>query len=102
MSKTLKWTLIILGIVVVVLVAMKMGGAFGKDEGTKVTAEKAAKRTIIETVNASGKIFPEIEVKVSSDISGEIVQLNVKEGDTVRKGQVMANVYADIYTSQRD
>jgi len=102
MSKTLKWILIILGIVVVLLVVAKAGGAFGKDEGTKVTAEKAAMRTITETVNASGKIFPEIEVKVSSDISGEIVQLNVKEGDTVRKGQVLANVYADIYTSQRD
>lgn len=102
MSKTLKWVLIILAIVIVLLIAMKMGGAFGKDEGTKVTAEKAANRTITETVNASGKIFPEIEVKVSSDISGEIVQLNVKEGDTVRKGQVLANVYADIYTSQRD
>ena len=102
MSKTLKWILIILGIVVVLLIVAKAGGAFGKDEGTKVTAEKAAMRTITETVNASGKIFPEIEVKVSSDISGEIVQLNVKEGDTVRKGQVLANVYADIYTSQRD
>lgn len=102
MSKTLKWILIILGIVIVLLVVAKAGGAFGKDEGTKITAEKAANRTITETVNASGKIFPEIEVKVSSDISGEIVQLNVKEGDTVRKGQVLANVYADIYTSQRD
>jgi len=102
MSKTLKWILIILGIIIVGLVLAKAAGAFGKDEGTKVTAEKAANRTIIETVNASGKIFPEIEVKVSSDISGEIVQLNVKEGDTVRKGQVLANVYADIYASQRD
>lgn len=102
MSKTLKWILIILGIVIVLLIVLKATGAFGKDEGTKVTAEKAAMRTITETVNASGKIFPEIEVKVSSDISGEIVQLNVKEGDTVHKGQVLANVYADIYTSQRD
>lgn len=102
MSKTLKWILIILGIVIVLLIVLKATGAFGKDEGTRVTAEKAAMRTITETVNASGKIFPEIEVKVSSDISGEIVQLNVKEGDTVHKGQVLANVYADIYTSQRD
>lgn len=102
MSKTLKWILIITGIVVVLLVAAKFAGLFGKDEGTNVTAEKAVKRTITETVNASGKIFPEIEVKVSSDISGEIVELNVKEGDTVRKGQVLAKVYADIYASQRD
>jgi len=102
MSKTLKWILIILGIVIVLLVVAKAGGLFGKDEGTPVTAEKAMKRTLTETVNASGKIFPEIEVKVSSDISGEIVELDVKEGDTVRKGQVLAKVYADIYASQRD
>jgi HlyD family secretion protein len=102
MSKTLKWILIILGVVIVLLIVLKSAGAFGKDEGTPVTAEKATKRTLTETVNASGKIFPEIEVKVASDISGEIVELNVKEGDTVKKGQVLAKVYADIYTSQRD
>ncbi|HLL43767.1 MAG TPA: efflux RND transporter periplasmic adaptor subunit, partial [Segetibacter sp.] len=56
----------------------------------------------IETVNASGKVYPEVEVKVSPDISGEIVELNVSEGDSVRKGQVLARIYADIYNSQRD
>jgi HlyD family secretion protein len=59
-------------------------------------------RTIIETVNASGKVYPEIEVKVSPDISGEIVELNVNEGDSVTKGQVLARIYADIYSTQRD
>lgn len=102
MSKSLKWIIGILIAVVVLLVVLKATGALGKDEGTKVTAEKAATRTIIETVNASGKVYPEIEVKVSPDISGEITELNVKEGDTVRKGQVLARIYADIYTSQRD
>lgn len=102
MSKSLKWIIGILIVVVVLLVVLKATGALGKDEGTKVTAEKAATRTIIETVNASGKVYPEIEVKVSPDISGEITELNVKEGDTVRKGQVLARIYADIYTSQRD
>ncbi len=78
--------------------------AFGKkeDKGIKVTVETAAVRTIIETVNASGKIFPEVEVKVSPDISGEVVELNIAEGDTVRRGQVLARIYADIYASQRD
>ena len=102
MSKSLKWIIGILAAVVVVLIVLKATGALGKDEGTKVTAEKAATHTIIETVNASGKIYPEIEVKVSPDISGEITELNVKEGDTVHKGQVLARIYADIYTSQRD
>jgi HlyD family secretion protein len=53
-------------------------------------------------VNASGKIYPEIEVKISPDISGEITELNVQEGDSVRRGQVLARIYADIYSSQRD
>ncbi len=72
------------------------------DDGIKVTVENAAKRTVIETVNASGKVYPEVEVKVSPDISGEITELTVQEGDSVRKGQVLARIYADIYSSQRD
>src|SRR5487761_2270248 len=102
MSKKLKWIIGILVLVVVLLVVLSKAGVFGKDKGIKVTAEKSAIRTITETVNASGKIYPVVEVKVSSDISGQIVALNVEEGDTVKKGEVLANVYADIYASQRD
>ena len=89
-------------LLIVLLVIAQKSGAFGKDEGTKVTAEKVQKRTIIETVTASGKVYPEIEVKVSPDISGEITDLTVAEGDSVRKGQVLARIYADIYATQRD
>lgn len=102
MSKSLKWTLISLGILVVLLVVLSKTGAFGKEEGIKVTAEKVQKRTITEIVNASGKIYPEIEVKVSPDISGEITELTVQEGDSVKKGQVLARIYADIYNIQRN
>jgi HlyD family secretion protein len=84
------------------LFALKQGGVIGKEEGTKVTAEKVQTRTIIETVNASGKVYPEIEVKVSSDISGEITELTVEEGDSVSKGQMLARIFADIYLTQRD
>jgi HlyD family secretion protein len=89
------------GALIAILVGIKLL-AGPKDSGTKVTAEKAARRTIVETVNASGKVYPEIEVKISPDISGEITELNVQEGDSVRKGQVLARIYADIYSSQRD
>lgn len=102
MSKSLKWILISVGILLVLMVALSKSGAFGKDEGLKVTAEKVQKRTIIEVVNASGKIYPEIEVKISPDISGEITELNVQEGDSVKKGQVLARIYADIYNIQRN
>jgi len=100
MSKTVKWILISLGILLVLLVVLKVAGVFGKDEGTKVTAEKVQRRTITEFVNASGKIYPEVEVKVSPDISGEITELTVQEGDSVKKGQVVARIYADIYAIQ--
>jgi len=102
MNKKLVWTMVSLLLVIILLVILKKAGAFGKDEGIKVTAEKVIKRSITETVTASGKIYPEIEVKMSPDISGEIVELTVQEGDSVKKGQELAKIYADIYTTQRN
>lgn len=101
MSKTVKWLLFGLLALIVLLVVYKMV-AGNKDEGVKVSTEKASRRTIIETVNASGKIYPEVEVKISPDISGEIVELNVEEGDSVQRGQILARIFADIYALQRD
>jgi HlyD family secretion protein len=101
MNKTVKWILIGVGAIAVLLVAGKLLGNSSNKE-VKVTVEKAGKRTIVETVNASGKVYPEIEVKVSPDVSGEIVELTVEEGDSVKRGQVLARIYADIYSSQRD
>ena len=101
MNKTLKWILIGVGILIVVMVIGKMMSG-GDKGGTKVSTEKVSKRTIVETVNASGKIFPEVEVKISPDVAGQITELNVEEGDSVKKGQVLARIYADIYALQRD
>lgn len=70
-----------------------------KPKGTAVTLADAEKRTIRETVSASGKIFPETEVKISSDVSGEIVELYVKEGDSVVVGQILAKIDPDTYMS---
>jgi HlyD family secretion protein len=100
MNKKLKWTLIILGILALVFIIVKV--ATGGDKAVKVATEKAVKKTIIETVNASGKVYPEVEVKISPDISGEITELNVEEGDSVKKGELLARIYADIYALQRD
>ncbi len=101
MKKKTKWILIALALLVVVLIVLSKVGAFGKEEGIKVTAEKAQKRNITEIVNASGKVYPEVEVKVSPDISGEITELTVQEGDTVKRGQILARIYADAYNIQR-
>jgi HlyD family secretion protein len=91
----------LLGILVLYLLLKGMG-VVGKEEGLKVATDKAARKDIVEVVAASGKIYPEVEVKVSSDVSGEITDLLVLEGDSVKKGQVLARIYADIYGSMVD
>ena len=102
MKRKVLW--IVLGLIgiIVLLVVLKSAGVIGKEEAVKVSTEKVSRRTISETVTASGKVYPEIEVKVSPDVSGEIVDLLVVEGDSIRKGQVLARIYGDIYTTQRD
>jgi HlyD family secretion protein len=100
-KKSRKWIWITLIALAVILIAAKVFGG-GKDKGEKVSIEKVAKRTVIETVTASGQIYPEVEVKISPDISGEIVELNVEEGDSVQKGKVLARIFADLYALQRD
>lgn len=101
MSKRWQKILIISGAVLalVFLIVVNMNKGKGALE---VTAEKAASRSITETVTASGQIYPEYEVKISPDISGEVTELTVAEGDSVTKGQVLARVYADVYALQRD
>lgn len=73
--------------------------AKNKPKGEKVTTETVQRRTIRETVAASGKVFPEIEVKISSDVSGEVVELLVQEGDSVSKGQLLCRINPDTYVS---
>lgn len=102
MSKKTKWVLIASVLLLALLFVLSKAGVFGEKQQTKITAEKVQRRTIIEVVNASGKVYPEVEVKISPDISGEITELTVKEGDTVKKGQLLARIYADIYSIQRD
>ena len=85
MKKKLIWILGGLFAVIILLVILKKTGVVGKETGEEVTSEKVQLRTITESVNASGKVYPEIEVKVSPDISGEVVNLFVEEGDKVTK-----------------
>ena len=89
----------LIAVVVIVLAVAKKKGFIGDKPGIRVTVEKAEKRTIIEIVAASGKIQPEVEVKLSPDLSGEVVELNVKEGDFVLQGQILAKIKPEIYIS---
>lgn len=102
MNKKIWWIIGILLVVATTLIFLKKKEVIGKKEATKVATEKIMKRTIIETVNASGKVYPEDERKVSSDVSGEVVEMYVEEGDSVRKGQLLAKVFADVLTSAKD
>ncbi len=101
MKKRTIWIIAGLVLLITGLIVAKKKGWIGEEEGVKVAVEKAGNRTIIETVNASGRIFPEVEVKVSSDVSGEITELTVIEGDSVKRGQVVARIYADILGTQQ-
>ncbi len=89
--------IIIIGVVILVSVVMLKNCSGSK--ALSVTTEKAQKRSIIETVSANGKIQPEVEVKISSDVSGEIVELYVKEGDQVKKGDLLCKINPLIYES---
>jgi len=101
MAKTGKNKIII--ILVILLFCMMAFAVYknrNKPKGIAVTTEEVTKRTIREQVSASGKVFPETEVKISSDISGEIVELFVEEGDTVKSGQLLGRIDADTYQAQ--
>ncbi len=87
----------VLAVLLIVAVVGKKKGWIGKGETLQVAIDKVAKRSLIETVTASGKINPHTEVKLSSEVSGEVIQLNVKEGDSVKRGQLLAVVNPSIY-----
>lgn len=97
------WVLLAITILAVLgAVIAKSQGWIGGKKKIKVSVEKVEKRTITETVKASGKIYPSVEVKISPDVSGEIRALNVEEGDQVKEGQLLAIIDADMYRSMLD
>ncbi len=101
-NKLLKILVIIVAALLVLAIIGKKQGWFGKELMIKVAVEKAEKRTIVEMITANGKIQPEKEVKLSPDVSGEIVLLNVAEGDFVNTGDLLFKIKPDTYISMRD
>ena len=102
MGKTTKYILIGLGALIVLLIIAKVTGLIGKPALTQIATEKAETREINETVSASGKIKPHVEVKISPEVSGEVVELPIKEGDVVKKGQLLCKIRPDILKSGYD
>ncbi len=98
--------IIILSILVVFLVVFsivgKKKGWIGKGNEIEVEIATVEKKGIIEKVSASGKVQPEVELKISPDVSGEITELHIKEGDSVEKGKLLIRIRPDIYVNQLD
>jgi HlyD family secretion protein len=102
MGKTTKYILISLGALVLLLIILKVTGVVGKPPLTQVATDKATVRTITESVSASGKIKAHVAVKISPEVSGEVVELPVHEGDVVRKGELLCKIRPDILQSEFD
>ena len=85
---------------IIVLIAGKKAGWFGDDqELVSVETQKVTAATLTQKVSATGKIQPELEIKLSSEVSGEIIELPIKEGQTVKKGDLLVRINPDIYQS---
>ncbi|KGO88053.1 RND transporter [Flavobacterium rivuli WB 3.3-2 = DSM 21788] len=98
MSK--KTILILVGAVILAFVGYKLyKNSAKKEEGKEVEVSKVKAITLTQTVSATGKVQPEIEVKISSEVSGEVIELPVKEGQAIKKGQLLVRVNPDLYES---
>lgn len=94
-----KTLFILLSLVVVAIAVLIYIAKTRKPVGKDVDISKVEVSTIIETVSATGKIYPETEVKISSEVSGEIIELPVKEGQVVKKGDLLVRINPDLITS---
>jgi len=98
-KKRVRWIII----VAILFVAILLYFGSKSDKGlVSVTVEKVLRRDIVEMIPANGKIKPVVEVKISPDVSGEIVELNFKEGDPIKRGDLIIKIKQDVYISMRD
>lgn len=98
-NKSFRIIIIVTVALIILAIVGKRLGWFGKEELIEVATEKVTSRTITEMITANGKIQPETEVKISPDVSGEIVELYVKEGDDVKQGTLLVKIKPDTYVS---
>jgi len=98
-KKTVRWIIVLA--VVFIAILLYFGSKSNKDF-INVTTEKVTKRDIIEMIPANGKIKPVVEVKISPDVSGEIVELYFKEGDQIKRGDLIIKIKQDVYISMKD
>jgi HlyD family secretion protein len=103
-KKSKKKKIIIFSIIGILLIAVVVAVVVGSNKETviSVQVEKVQKRTITQSVTATGKVFPEVQVVISPEVSGEIIYLPVKDGQKVKKNEVLLKIKPDIYNARRD
>ncbi len=101
-SNTVLYLSILSVVVIILLIVGKKAGWFGKEIALKVSTEKVLKKDITEIITANGKVEPQMLVKISPEVPGEIIELPVKEGDEVNKGDLLVVIRPDIYISNRN
>ncbi len=101
-NRILKIALIVFGVLIVFMIIGRRAGWVGGTDGVRVTVEEVERRDIVEIVTANGRVRPVTEVKISSDVSGEIIELHVDEGDYVERGKLLARINPDIYEAALD
>jgi len=101
-NKILRFSLFGLAGLILFVIIARQAGWVGEEVATRVTVEESEKRNIIEIVTANGKVQPVTEAKIAPDVSGEIVQILVREGEFVRRGDLLVRINPDIYESALD
>src|SRR5262245_15713623 len=104
-AKSKKRNRLIAIVIIVVVVAGGIGGGIywrKREKPVLVQTEKAARRSLTELVVATGRIQPVVQVVINPEVSGEIVELPVKEGDQVTKGDLLVRIKPDKYVEQRN
>lgn len=102
-KRILTLLLVLVVVAVAVIVGLRVSGVVGgKERATQVELSDVERRTVTQLVTASGNIQPEVEVRISPDVSGEIVELPIVEGDQVTRGQLLARIKPDFYQAQLD
>lgn len=99
MKKSFKW---IIAAAVLIIAVLIIFCTKNKNKAIEVTSEVISKKTITEVIPANGKIRPVVEVKISPDVSGEIIDLNFKEGDLIKKGELIIKIKQDVYISMKE
>lgn len=101
-NRLIYWLIAALVFIIIFVVIAKSAGWIGKPRETEVEMAKAKRVTIVEKVSASGTVQPVTEVKLAPEVSGELRELLIEEGDSVTKGQLLVKIRPDTWLSQLD